>query len=325
MPAVRWGVLALLAAVIAPITAWGADIAVIRVFPPECPQAPVSPDDFVDALRVELAGRQPHCCVVGPSGSADAANDAVKVTLSIDPCDAATQQVGVRVDVATPARTIERQVSLADLPPEARPRALALAVAELVRSAGEAAPVEAAPPPPPPQAGGARPLVSGGVAAEVRRQLSHATTLWGPRLGLSVALAGWEATLDAGAAFSRTDVNGGSVDILLASATLFAGPRFALGPVGASVGPAGTFGWARISGQSGDPAVGTGEGAALVATIGLRAAIEAPAARMFRAFGYVDGGMTVRRLDAIVDGEPAAGISGPYLMLAAGVRFGPGR
>ena len=76
--------------------------------------------------------------------AATRAADAVKVTLSIEPCDAATQQVGVAVDVADPPRTIERQVSLADLPPEARPRALALAVAELIREAGEPAQADAA-------------------------------------------------------------------------------------------------------------------------------------------------------------------------------------
>src|SRR3954454_22949492 len=101
MSALRSGVLALaVVGVIAPITARAADIPLIRVFPPACAEAPVSVDDFIDSLRVELAGRQPHCCVVGPGG--DPANDAVKVTLSIDPCDPATQEVGILVDLAVP-------------------------------------------------------------------------------------------------------------------------------------------------------------------------------------------------------------------------------
>ena len=86
--ALRRGIVALVAVVIAPVAARAADIPVIRVFPPECAEAPVSVDDFVDTLRVELAGRQPHCCVVGPGG--EAATDALKVTLSIEPCEAAT-------------------------------------------------------------------------------------------------------------------------------------------------------------------------------------------------------------------------------------------
>src|SRR6476661_5266980 len=132
MPAaLRRGIIALVAAVLAPVTARAADIPLIRIFPPACETGPVSVDDFVDALRVELAGRQPHCCVVGPGG--DAAADAIRVSLSIQPCEEATQQVGVAVEVTASARTITRDVSLADLPPEARPRALALAVAELIR------------------------------------------------------------------------------------------------------------------------------------------------------------------------------------------------
>ena len=39
---------------------------------PSAQSGPVSSDDFIDALRVELAGRQPHCCVVGPGGDAAA-------------------------------------------------------------------------------------------------------------------------------------------------------------------------------------------------------------------------------------------------------------
>src|SRR4051812_39399192 len=100
MSALCRGIFAFALTFVAPLTARAGDIPLIRVFPPECPSAPVSADDFVDALRVELAGRQPHCCVVGPGG--EAANDAIKVTLSIEPCDPATQQVGVAVDVAAP-------------------------------------------------------------------------------------------------------------------------------------------------------------------------------------------------------------------------------
>src|SRR6266498_302317 len=264
MSALRRGIVALALTFVAPPTVRAADIPLIRVFPPGCPSAPVSADDFVDAMRVELAGRQPHCCVVGPGG--DAANDAIKVTLSVEPCDPATQQVDVTVDVAVPPRTIQRQVSLADLPPEARPRALALAVAELIRSAG-ASPEPAAPPPPPPATEAARQrlLLTGTIAGEMQSYFSHETTLWGPRLGLTLSGARWQLTLDAGASASRKDVSLGELSILLASATVFAGPRFALGPVIASVGPAGTLGWARISGQSdlasvaatsGDPKIG---------------------------------------------------------------------
>jgi hypothetical protein len=323
MPARLRGIVIVAAVVIAPIAARAADgLPVIRVFPPECAVAPVSADDFVDALRVELAGRQPHCCVVGPS--TDAAADAVRVTLAIEPCEPATQQVTVAVDVTVPPRTVQSQVSLADLPPEARPRALALAVAELIRTASEA-PQANIPPPPPPEVRPARHLrLMGAVAGAMQSHPAHDTMLWGPRLGVTLASAAWQLTLDAGVAASRNTVTLGELSILVASATLFAGPRFALGPVLTTVGPAGTLGWARAKGQSEMAAVTVTSGSGVVSTVGLRVAAEGPAATVVRLLAYIEGGWTVRWLDADVNGQTTAGISGLYLLLAAGIRFGPG-
>ena len=325
MSARRRGIAALLAAMIAPITARAADVLpVIRVLPPQCEATPLSIDDFVDSLRVELAGRQPHCCVVGPDS--DAVADAARVTLSIEPCDAATEQIGVTIDMADPPRTVERQVSLADLPPEARPRALALAVAELIRSASAPAQPAAAAaivPDHPPDTPPPRFPVSANVAGEFRRYLSTDTSLWGARLGISLSSSRWQATIDVGAAASRSDVSLGEVSILEGSAGLFAGPRFLLGPVIASAGPAATLGWAQIVGRSSLPGITPGTGWGLVSTAGARAAAEGPASSSIRVFGYVEGGYTVRRLDALADGQQVAGIAGPYLTLAIGVKLGP--
>jgi len=327
MPAtLRRGIIALAAVVIAPITARAADLPVIRVFPPECATAPVGFDEFVDALRVELAGRQPHCCVVGPGGGAAA--DAVKVTLVIEPCEPATQQIGVGVDVATPPRTIQRDVSLADLPPEARPRALALAVAELIRSEGEPAQPADVPKPPPEKETPQPVVLTGGVAGDLRYFFSHPTMMIGARLGLSLVTARLQLTLDAGAAAtgSSSETVGnvsGNVSLLLASASLFAGARIALGSVVATVGPTASLGWATIKGRSTDPAVIPGEGSGVVSTVGVRAGIEGPVPRVLRFFGYLEGGGTVLGLNANVAGQPAIGMSGPYGLLAVGVRFGP--
>jgi hypothetical protein len=150
------------------------------------------------------------------------------------------------------------------------------------------------------------------------------TTLWGPRLGVTLSGERWQVGLDAGAAAGRHAVGDGEVSVLLASATLFAGPRFRLGPVIAGVGPAGTLGWARIEGQSTVPDVIPGRGSGIVGTAGLRAAAEGPAAsQVLRLLAYVEGGWTIRWLDAVVDGQAAGGITGAYLVVGAGVRFGP--
>jgi hypothetical protein len=166
-------------------------------------------------------------------------------------------------------------------------------------------------------------VLNGTVAGEMQSHFSPETTLWGPRLGLTLSAARWQLTLDAGASASRKDVSLGALSILLASATLFGGPRFALGPVIASVGPAGTLGWARISGQSDLASVAATSGSNVVGTVGLRASAEGPAARIVRFLAYVEAGWTVRWLDADVNGQTSAGISGAYLLLAAGFRFGP--
>src|SRR5580765_8284119 len=197
MSARRRGTVAFIAALIVPITARAGDLPAIRILPPACESSPVSFDAFVDALRVELAGRQPACCVVGPSGDASEAGDAVKVTLSIEPCDATVaQQIDVVVEVAAPPRTMQRPVSLADLPPEARPRALALAVAELIREAGEPAqpePPAVAPPEPKREpAFGERIDAIGSVVGEMRHHFGHGSTLWGARLGISLVSGHWQ-------------------------------------------------------------------------------------------------------------------------------------
>jgi len=322
MTALRRGLLALAFAfaLVAPFTARAADVPVIRVFPPECATVPVSADDFVDALRVELAGRQPHCCVVGPSDNPAA--DVVKVTMAVEPCDPATQDVAVTVDVGDPMRATTRLVSLGDLPPEARARALALAVAELLRSTGE--PVIAPPPPvitPPPPSGDLYPV--GTVAGALIDHFDRGTALWGGRLGVALPARRWQVALDAGIAVSHNDYSAGNVGITLVGATLSGGPRFTLGPIALDAGPAIGLGRAWIKGQSDNPDVIPGSGSGWVSTLGVRVGIEAPATSSIRACAIVEGGGTIRRLDANVAGEPGAGIAGPYLMLAVGVRFGP--
>jgi len=44
---------------------------------------------------------------------------------------------------------------------------------------------------------------------------------------------------------------------------------------------------------------------------------------VLRIFGYLEGGGAVLGLNANVAGQPAIGMSGPYGLLAVGVRFGP--
>src|SRR5260221_8994483 len=157
-------------------------IAGVRVATPACPIAPVSVPAFVDSLRVELAGR-----ARAPGGTL--------VTLAIEPCDAATARVHVEVTIdARPAG--ESDVGLDDIAVEARPRALALAVAELVRAQPNSAPPlpSAATTPPPPTVP-ARPTA--GFSADALFELlpNRDTRLWGGRLTASIDDARWSLGL----------------------------------------------------------------------------------------------------------------------------------
>jgi hypothetical protein len=155
------------------------------------------------------------------------------------------------------------------------------------------------------------------------RHFAHDTTRWGLRLGVSLASDRWQATLEGGAASSRTEVDLGDLSIFQATASLFAGPRFVLGPVIASAGPTGTLGGARVEGQPTTTNAVATSAWALIGTAGVRAAAEGPTWGVVRVAGYVEGGYTIRRHDADVNGISAAGISGGYLLVALGLRFGP--
>jgi len=42
-----------------------------------------------------------------------------------------------------------------------------------------------------------------------------------------------------------------------------------------------------------------------------------------RLLAYLEGGITVRSLEADVNNQPGAGVSGPYFIIALGARLGP--
>jgi hypothetical protein len=276
---------------------------------------------FVDSLRVELASSGPACCtIVAP----DAPIAPPGVTLALEGCDPAADDLGVEVADLTRVTTRSRRISLADVAPAARPRALALAVAELVRSI-EQAPSPAPPPAAPPAAHpSAAPLpFAPRVAAlvELRAYRTH-SLLWGGGVGLAVDHGRWRAGLDLDAASGGRQVGLGTIDVTLASARLAFGPRFSAGVSALDLGLVGELGWARIDGQSGEPGVSAGSGSGLTVAVGARAGIEAPATRAVRVRVGIEAGGVARSLTGTENGASAAGISGAYLLVAAGVGTG---
>src|SRR5688572_8769969 len=174
-----------------------------------------------------------RCCTTGAGAdAAPAAAGELLVTLAVEPCEPNADRVGVVVTDTRRLHAVERGVSLADLPPAARPRALALAVAELLHAADQ--PPQPQPPPavpaepqPPPATEGVR--LMGGVDALLRSYPMRQTFLLGAQLSLGVAGARWHATLAFDGALGRPPVDLGAVTIRTLGAAVTAGPRFAVG------------------------------------------------------------------------------------------------
>ena len=295
----------------------------VHIVGPECRDTPVSIAEFVEALRVELAGHGMRCCTTGDGAGGEAAPAGeLLVTLAVEPCDPSTDRVGVVVTDTRRLQAVDRSVSLADLPPAARPRALALAVAELLRAAAQPPPPQAPSPPaaaPPPTATDSVHL-AGGVDAVLRSYPTRQTLLLGAQLSLGASGARWHAALALDGALGRPPVDLGAVTVRTLGGSITAGPRFAVGRATIDLGASAGGGWAWVRGEPSVAAVTAGAGNSFIAAAGARLAVQAPASGALRFHAAGEVGAVLRGLDADVDGTAAAGIAGVYLSVAVGVR-----
>ena len=299
----------------------------VHIVGPECRDTPLSIAEFVEALRVELAGHGMRCCTTGDGAGGDAAPAGeLLVTLAVEPCDPSSDRVGVVVTDTRRLQAVDRSVSLADLPPAARPRALALAVAELLRAAAQppqpqaptipAAPAE--PQPPPAATDGVH--LAGGVDALLRSYPTRQTLLLGAQLALDASGARWHAALALDGALGRPSVDLGAISVRTLGASVTAGPRFALGQATIDLGASASGGWAWVRGEPSVAAVTAGAGNSFIAAAGARLAVQAPASSALRFHAAGEVGAVLRGIDGDVDGSAAAGIAGVYLSLTVGVR-----
>jgi hypothetical protein len=321
MTAFRAGVLLsflLATSLVAPVVARAADVtdvvAGVRVAAPSCPIAPLPLPAFIEALRVELAGRA-------------ATRGTTLVTLAIEPCDPGTTRVQVTVSDARGELSLSRAVGLEDVTPAARPRALALAVAELVRGAQPAAPapsssapVEAAasaPTPPP-----ALPVLTFAGDALLSLFPARGTALWGGRLSLSVEQGRWQVGAFADVATGERRYDVGQVALWSLAAGLVAGPRWVSGRVSLEPALVGALGWAHIAGRAGEAGVSAEAGDGLTAAVRARLAVGFALGHATSVRVLVEGGFMARGFDATVNGARAAGLSGPSVVVGLGLERG---
>ena len=252
---------------------------------------------------------------------------------SIEPCDPATQHVGVPSTSTAPPRTITA--------PGVAGRSAARGAAARAGAGGGGADSLGGRSPPQPDAvaaparsaagrtgAGAHLPLTGNVAGEIQQPLLARTRRCGAcALGVTLSGARWQVDAGRRRGDQPQRVSLGELCASCSRARRCSPDRASsLGPVIASVGPAGTLGWARIEGQSGMPGVVVATAVpALVeharpARRGRRPRIERPSA----CSPTSKAGITVRRLEADVNGAAERRASpAPICSLAAGVRFGP--
>jgi hypothetical protein len=300
-----------------------AESAPIRVSLPSCPSAPFSVEAFLGSLEVELAGHVPSCCVLAPpAGPNDARAPGLRVALSLDSCDATATAVDVRAQDGDRGTTAERRVGLGDIPPEARPRALALAAAELVHSLAQAPP---APPPPattqtsPTAAPHGLPgLIITGLA-QLESHPGNNMLLYGVAASLGAGRGPWQAALDLEYLGGDPSMALGDVRTTILSAALTAGPRLALGRVILDLGATGRLGGCWMSGHiTTSDAVG-GSGSALIGSAGGRLGLLLPtSAGVSHLRAVIEGGAMIHGLQAQVNGATVASVAGGYLLFGLG-------
>jgi hypothetical protein len=284
---------------------------------PECPITPVSVPAFVEALRVELAA---------PATP----TDVTRVSLAVEPCDTSTTRVLVSATNWTTGRGTARDVDLGDVTPDARPRALALSVAELVRGVRAPAPVEAPPAAtlPPPTvvtiADGSSPtLFALDAQAIAALYPARDTTLWGGRVSVYGVSGRWVHGALGEITTGERSYPDGRVELFSVGAGLFTGPRWAWRRATLSPGLVATIAYTQIAGRPASADVkGTTDASPTVA-VRARVAANFLTGRTLSLSALAEGGVVVRKFDSTVNGAQAAGIAGPSVVLGLGLTFGP--
>jgi len=302
----------------------------IAVGIPECATAPLPIDAFLTSLRVELAAEgQPCCARVPVDAPAKEPRNPVSVAIAWT-CAAGSDQVTIQVRHERTGADLHRQVALGDVSADARPRALALAAAELIRSAGVPPLPPPAPPaaPPPPASAADLPALDGwlpNAGLAVRTFPSGNLTLWGFHGGVGYARAGWAAAIELFIESGNPTVPLGSVDTTYAGGQLRLGRRFRLARTPFEVGAAGGLGVVHMAGVTTVPGATVESGSALVWTAGVRVAYDfwrIPNDRA-RLRLMLEGGGVVRGMEATVNGQDAVGVTGFYLMGGLAFTLGP--
>jgi hypothetical protein len=329
----------------------------VRVVVPRCEIAPLEVDSLVWALRVELAGDgMTYVELAGRGSILDESASLATIALQT-PCAPDAVEVTIEIDDAATAKSVKRVVSLADVPSAARPRALAIAAAELLRASwaelalqrapaaanqalaerlrrvvalheattADSAHANAVPSATHAAAPSPDPVTMLAVVLDGRFFPNYASGLVGPRAELSLPLARTlplRLRADVGAAFGSAHDPVGDIALVLVSGALGLAISSEVGPVRAEIGPRIEAGWANARGIAFDASVQASSASSAVAAVSLAAEACFRITSAWWGAAGVDAGTVLAGLDARADGRRAAGIGGPMMGIRVGAGFG---
>jgi hypothetical protein len=156
---------------------------------------------------------------------------------------------------------------------------------------------------------------------ELRFHPGRDTVLAGGRLGIGAAWNRWLAAVDLHGATASPAKDLGEIEVRLLGFGLTVGPRFSMGPLRTEMGPSLEIGWGWVHGRSGRPDVRVGSGGGFIVSAGGRVGIEAPAGAALRVRAHLEAGAALRGVTGDVNGAPAAGATGGYLLIGVGAAF----
>jgi hypothetical protein len=324
----------------------------VRIVPPTCTVGPFDTAAWIALARSELETDGVRAVEVAPDPSG--AEDAIAVVrVEVSPCRADATEVTLAIDDLVTRKSVRRSVALDDIAPDARPRALALAVAELLRASwAELALPDA---PVAPEAAPAlrramlvrlRPAVSA-VPTEAPARPAAPTPTATPRYawwamagldlrtfpGQSGVLLGGRAVVtwspwpslplrlraDLGSAYGTAFARRGEVTLVATTAGLGVQLGGGTERFDLSVGPRTELGWARVTGRpASDPSAAvTDDG--FVWFVALACTLKVRLGSRWSAALDIATGQTLNFLTVVSDGERVTGIDGPMLAVTLGL------
>ena len=328
--------------------------AVLRVVMPSCDAAAFDVDLFGKLITLELHSdgvERVDLVVERPAMDAASPGAVATITLGASPCTAEAREIDVVIVDELTRKTVERRLTVVDLAPGARPRVIALSVAELLRAswselrmpdAPKGFPVPTAvrlasmdlehrrsapvlvPPLPPPSTPPPSPMWHAGAALEARFFPTYGSTVLGPDVVLSIGSADrvpLRLRLDAEALFGTSYDPLGSISVKLVAFGAAVVLAHHTGPIDVEVGPRLEIGWGAASGNAASTTTISGSGSTAIVDASAVLALRVALFDAYWASFASDFGGVLHGLDAQADARKAAGFGGPI----AGAAIGLGR